>query len=217
MANIDLSGLTPQELKELAAQASKQANEVRNTQRAAYEEIKKATINSIASRITELTRDMEVFKTFLKSETQAFYEVMKEYGELKAAGQDSFTICDDTFKIEVKYKKCKAFDERADIAAKRLIEFLNRWIETAEKGKDNPMYKITMSLLKRNSEGELDYKSISVLYASESEFNSPEYSEIMTLFRESNVIESTKYYYSFYEKGEYGGWDKIEPSFSRIK
>ena len=74
----------------------------------------------------------------LEEETGAFKEVMEEYGRLRANGQMSFTLQDGNYKIEVKSSKVKKFDERADIAASRLIEFLQGWIEKAENGTDNP-------------------------------------------------------------------------------
>ncbi len=46
-----------------------------------------------------------------------------------------------------------------------------------------------MAMLERNRYGDLDYKSISKLYELEPRFNDPEYSEIMQLFKESNVVE----------------------------
>ena len=110
----------------------------------------------------------------------------------------------------------KKFDERADAAATRLIEFLQGWIEGKEDGKDNPMYQLAMTMLERNKYGDLDYKSISKLYEMETKFNDEEYSAIMALFKESHRVDGTRENFYFYERNEMGVWVKLEPSFNRM-
>ena len=73
-----------------------------------------------------------------------------------------------------------------------------------------------MSLIQRNEVGNLDYKSISRLYKLEEDFNDPEYSSIMKLFRESNVVEGTVVRFYFEEKDEDNQWTRIEPSFNKM-
>ena len=116
----------------------------------------------------------------------------------------------------MKSNKVKKFDERADVAASRLIDFLQTWIQGKEDGADNPMYQLAMTLLERNKNGDLDYKSISKLYDLESRFDDPEYSAIMALFKESHLVEGTATNFYFYEKDTLGVWRKLEPSFNRM-
>lgn len=142
---------------------------------------------------------------------------MLEYGQLKRGDQQmSFTAQEGNFKIEVKSNKVKKFDERADVAAARLIEFLQNWIQGKDDGADNPMYQLAMTLLERNKNGDLDYKSISKLYELDNQFNDPEYSDIMNLFKESHLVEGTATNFYFYEKDNMGVWRKLEPSFNRM-
>jgi hypothetical protein len=141
---------------------------------------------------------------------------MKEYGKLKRDDQLGFKISDDEFYMQVKGNKVKKFDERADMAEKRLVEFLENWVEASEKGTKDPMYKLAIMMIQRNENGDLDYKSISRLYELEEDFNDPGYSEIMQLFRESNVVECTAIHFYFEEKNKYNVWNKVEPSFNRL-
>ena len=78
------------------------------------------------------------------------------------------------------------------------------------------MYQLAMAMLERNRYGDLDYKSISKLYELERRFNDPEYSDIMQLFKESNVVERMAVNFYFYERTDMGGWRKLEPSFNRM-
>ena len=107
---------------------------------------------------------MSGFKKWLDGEVTAFTKVMREYGAVKNDGQQSYTITDGDFKLEVKFNKVKGFDERADLAAERLVDYLKRYMAASEKGVEDPMYQMAMTLLERNKTGDLDYKSISKLY-----------------------------------------------------
>ena len=79
------------------------------------------------------------------------------------------------------------------------------------------MNQLAMTLLERNQAGDLDYKSISKLYELEDKFNDPEYSEIMKLFQESNVVQKNATNYYFWKRDKKTGvWRRIEPSFCRI-
>ena len=157
-----------------------------------------------------------VLSDFCQKNVLPFREILSEYGQLRMVGQMSFTIQEGDFRVEVRSNKVKKFDERADAAATRLIEFLQGWIEGKEDGKDNPMYQLAMTMLERNKYGDLDYKSISKLYEMETKFNDEEYSAIMALFKESHLVEGTRENFYFYERNEMGVWVKLEPSFNRM-
>ena len=127
----------------------------------------------------------------------------------------SFTLVEGDFKLEVRSNKVKSFDERADVAAERLMEYLKDYISGSDKGADDPMYQLAISLLERNRQGDLDYKSISKLYELEDKFDD-EYKGIMELFRESNVVQATAINYYFWKRDENNVWHRVEPSFCRL-
>ena len=142
------------------------------------------------------------FRGWLEKEADAFTKVMKEYGQVKSDEQRSYTITDGDFRLEVKSNKVKGFDERADMAADRLIDYLKRYMQNSEKGSDDPMYQMAMTLLE--------------LYELEDKFDE-EYADIMRLFKEANVVQrnATNYYFSR-RNPENGVWTRIEPSFCRL-
>ena len=88
-------------------------------------------------------------------------------------------------------------------------------MKQSEKGADDPIYQLAMTLLERNKQGKLDYKSISKLYELEDKFDG-EYAEIMTLFKESNVVMGTAQNYYFSKRDKDGVWRRLEPSFCRL-
>lgn len=230
METNDLKQLTSKELAELAKQkreeerqAAQQAKQKREEdrrvsliERQAYEGIRAQVIQEIAIKVVAVVEEVKGLHEFVTATTTSFRKVLAEYGQLRNPEQLSFTVKEGDFKVEVKSNKVKHFDERADVAASRLIEFLLDWVKQTPEGTENLMYQLAMTLLERNKYGDLDYKSISKLYEMEVKFGSDEYTAIMNLFKESNIVEGTAINYYFWRKDDLGVWRKLEPSFNRL-
>jgi hypothetical protein len=183
--------------------------------REAYEGIRDQYLFDVERRLDPYVQTGEWLIKWLREESNSFMNILKEYGKLKREDQLGFTVANGNFRITVAAQRIKKFDERADAAAKRLTDFLKEWIKNAPNGENNPIYELAMTMIERNESGDLDYKSISKLYGLEGKFASEEYSDIMALFRESNVITDTVSYFKF-EKKDGDVWKKIEPSFCRM-
>lgn len=216
MSMSNLNDLSVEELERLLAEKKRTKKDEEIRKREAYEAIRAEIVHKIRTKVCGVVNDVKGLFDFVQAETGAFKEVMAEYGQLRDPGQMSYKLDWDGFRIWIKCNKVKRFDERADVAASRLIEFLQAWIQRADNGANDPMYQLAMTLLERNKYGDLDYKSISKLYELEDRFADPEYSAIMTLFKESNVVEGTATNYYFEERDERGVWRKLEPSFNRL-
>ena len=214
VANIEK--MSVEEIEQILKEKKKNEKNNEIKKREAYEEIRAETVHSIKTKVQDVVDMVKGLFDFVSGETGTFKEIMAEYGQLRHSGQMSFKIQDADFRVMVKSNKVKRFDERADVAASRLIEYLQEWIKGKEDGVDDPMYQLAMTMLERNKEGDLDYKSISKLYSLEAKFNSDEYSSIMQLFKESNVVEGTATNYYFEQKNERGVWLRLEPSFNRL-
>lgn len=212
----DLEKLSSKELALLLAKKREEERELSLNRRKAYEGIREKFLQEIETRVSAVANEVSGFHKFMRDETETFRAILAEYGELRTQGQLSYTVKNDTFKVAVKSNKVKCFDERADVAAARLVEFLLEWVKKTPEGTENLMYQLAMTLLERNKNGDLDYKSISKLYEMEERFNSAEYTSIMNLFRESNIVEGNAINFYFFRKDSLGVWRKIEPSFNRL-
>jgi hypothetical protein len=214
---IDLSQMTAEEKKALLAQLNADANESRQAKRDAYESLRAEFMHRVEEFLVNVTADVKGFKQWLEKESEGFISVMRDYGQLKNADQRNYTITDGDFRLQVASNSVKGFDERADMAAERLVAYLKNYMQKSEKGQEDPMYQLAMTLLERNQRGDLDYKSISKLYELEDKFGDQEYKDIMMLFKESNVVQKTAVnYYFFRRHKETGVWMRIEPSFCRL-
>lgn len=211
-----LKGMSKEQRAALLAQLQSEAKNDRVAKRETYEALRGEFMYDVLTRVNDVEQTVSGFKKWLDGEVTAFTNVMREYGAVKNDGQQSYTITDGDFKLEVKFNKVKGFDERADLAAERLVDYLKRYMEASEKGVEDPMYQMAMTLLERNKTGDLDYKSISKLYELEDKFDG-EYAEIMQLFKEANVVQNTATNYYFSKRNpETGVWTRIEPSFCRL-
>lgn len=215
--NLELvKNLTKEQRAELLAQLQNEVKNDRMAKRESYEGLRSQFMHDVFGKVEKVESEVSGFKKWLDGETSAFTKMMREYGAVKNDGQQSYTITDGDLKLEVKFNKVKGFDERADLAAERLVDYLKRYMQASEKGVEDPMYQMAMTLLERNKTGDLDYKSISKLYELEDKFDS-EYAEIMHLFKEANVVQNTATNYYFSKRNpETGVWHKIEPSFCRL-
>lgn len=214
--SVDIKSLSKEQRAALMAQLQQEEKEDRIARRETYEALRGEFMHEVKTNVLEMVNAVTGFRGWLEKEADAFTKVMKEYGQVKSDEQRSYTITDGDFRLEVKSNKVKGFDERADMAADRLIDYLKRYMQNSEKGSDDPMYQMAMTLLERNKMGDLDYKSISKLYELEDKFDE-EYADIMRLFKEANVVQrnTTNYYFSR-RNPENGVWTRIEPSFCRL-
>ena len=213
---VDVSQLTDEQKAALLAQLNAENQNNRQEKRKAYEELRKEFMAKVHENLINLVGETKSFRQWLEKESAAFTAVMREYGEVKYDGQQSYTITDGNFRLSITSNKVKGFDERADLAAERLVTFLNDYMSHSSKGSEDPMYQLAMTLLERNKAGKLDYKSISKLYEMEDKFGSPEYSDIMQLFKESNVVQENAINFYFYHRNDMGVWVRDEPSFCRL-
>ena len=215
MANIDLKGLSPEERKQLLSQLQSEEKQARQDRREAYEALRGQFMHDVFEQLNKVLDNVQGFKKWLDGESEGFKKVMAEYGQTRFEEQGSYTIVDGDMKLEIRQNKVKSFDERADMAADRLIDYLKEYMNKSEKGSEDPIYQLAMTLLERNKQGNLDYKSISKLYELEGKFDE-EYAEIMTLFKESNVVQGTALNFYFSKKDKDGVWRRLEPSFCRL-
>ena len=213
---MDIDKLTEKERDALLIRLSAKKKQDAINRKRNYQKARAKFITSVERRLRKYVKDGKAFKEWLRVEAETYYNMLKDYGELKREEQLGFTVNSENFRIQVKGNRVKRFDERADIAVKRLMDYLDGWIKRIGNGDGNPLYKLAMSLLQRNEYGDLDYKSISRLYELEGDFNDPEYSEIMQLFRESNTVEGNVIRFYFEERDELNRWKRLEPSFNQM-
>ena len=186
LQNVDVKSMSKEQKATLLAQLQQEEKDDRIKRRETYEALRGEFMHEVKEKVTGLVADVKGFRKWIEEETEAFTSVMKEYGQVKSDDQCSYTITDGDFRLEVKSNKVKGFDERADMAAERLIDYLKRYMQQSDKGADDPMYQMAMTLLERL------FKEANVVQRN-----------------------ATNYYFSR-RNPENGVWARIEPSFCRL-
>ena len=215
METNDVSKLTDEQRQALLKDLQQTESEKNRAKREAYESSKAIFMEAVFGFVDEQKAAIDKFYFDLLEGVDDFLEIMSRYGQIKK-GQKSFTLIHNNLKLMVKTNKVKRFDERGDMAASRLVDFLKAWIKKSEKGENDPLYLLAMKTLERNKSGDLDYKRVSDLYALEDRFNDQEYTSIMKLFRESHIVDKTATHFYFFKKTEREIWKKIELSFNQL-
>ena len=131
-----LKSLSAQDRKELLKQLQQEEKESKRNRRDAYEGLRAQFMLEVKNRLLPVVDDVKAFRDWVEKEAAAFRAVMREYGQLRKDEQASFTIVDGDMKLEVRSNKVKSFDERADLAAERLVDYLKRYAMGRELGID---------------------------------------------------------------------------------
>ncbi|MNS11894.1 hypothetical protein D3C72_434450 [compost metagenome] len=211
--------MAKEEIKELELRLEKlkaQEKEERATKRKDYESGRDTLAEYLCTRAKKLHEQMISFKSESVIKLNKFREQMLEYGDLRGGenNKGNFEIKTDQFKVVFSSQLIKRFDERAQLAEKRINEFLKRWL----KKKDRNTYDFINNLMKRDDKtGQFDINMILQLYKMEDRFNDPDWVEGIALFKESYVPYTTAIYQRFYEKEAEGSWRLIPLDFAKLK
>ena len=131
---IDLKGLSPEQRRQLLAQLQDEEKQNRQARRESYEALRGDFMRDVFHRVEGIVEDVSAFKKWIDGESESFKKVMAEYGQTRNDDQNSFTVVDGDLKLEIRSNKVKTFDERADLAADRLIDYLRDYALKSDKG-----------------------------------------------------------------------------------
>lgn len=211
---IDLSSLSAADLRK-ALEAKEQAErKAEQDKRRQYEQDRDDLIMFLGEGAKTLAVSMQAFKNIAFTQLSAFREQMLAYGDIRG-GKDnkgSFEIKNDHFKIVFRTHVIKAFDERAELGASKLREFLKGFV----KKRDREVYTLVESLLDRNSNDEYDINLINRLYKLEDRFDDDNWREAIKLFKEAYNPKKTAQYIQFYTLNDQGGWDNVVLDFAKL-
>lgn len=215
MSKIKLADLSTEELEQ--ALAKRKAAEVAalEKERKLYEARRETLISAASTMAKDLSDQLTQFKADVFKGVTAFYEQMKEYGDVKTSNKGNFSILseDKRFKMEVTRNKQFGFDERGNQAEELIKEFLE---DKTKKG-DKEAYQLISTLLEREQKsGKFDPRNIHKLYQYEHKFKDDRFARAIKLFKEAYTEQKTCQYVRFYEMNENGKYEAIALNFSSI-
>lgn len=215
-ANPALADISIEEIEELLKEKQAAKLKAEQQKRTNYEKRKEEMINTLGGFAMSLQGQMRDLKLEAFKELMTFRQEMLDYGEIRGGERNkgSFQVRNEKYKIEFSSQVNKCFDERAELAEKKLKEFLATFVKKSNKN----AYNIVMALLERNSKtGDFDINLINRLYKMENDFDNPLWKEAIALFKESYSPYGTAQYIKFSVKNSNGGYDAIVLDFAKIK
>lgn len=205
------------ELEEQLKAAKKEKKEKQERERKEYEDERDNLINELAGFAVNVHGQMCDLKHEAMKQMTAFRERMLEYGSLRRGEKNkgSFEIKNDKYKVTFSSNIVKAFDERAELAEKKIKSFLTTFV----KKRDKETFKLVNALLERSDKtGDFDIGLINRLYKLEDTYDDPDWKEGIRLFKEAYNPSGTAYYIRFFERNENtGAWDAIVLDFAKVK
>lgn len=215
--NPALADISIDEIKELLAEKEAAAIKAKKDARDNYERRREEMINTLSGFAVGLQGQMRDLKHEAFMELAKFRLEMLEYGDIRggANNKGSFELKNERFKIKFSSQVNKCFDERAELAEKKLKEFLASFV----KKKDKSAYDLIITLLERNSKtGDFDFDLINRLYKMKDRFQNPLWIEALEMFMESYSPNGTAQYIQFFEKNPTNnGWDAVVLDFAKLK
>lgn len=215
MRKVNVDNLSTDQLEKLLQKRkAKEAKEL-EAKRKEYENNRELLIKSSMTIAQRIHDDMKSFKQDLFKGVENFYDLMKEYGDVKKMNKGNFSIKshDGQFKLEVSKNITFAFDERGDQAETLVKEFLQDKI----KKNDKVAYELITSLLERDKKsGKFDPRNIHKLYAYETKFQDERFQKAMRLFKEAYTEQKTCQYVRFFQMNDNGKYEAIGLNFSSI-
>jgi hypothetical protein len=167
-------------------------------------------VEEIFTRVKELQKMMHKYKFEIAEMISGYLnETAEEFGENWKGNATLYNFNQDCG-VEVKIQKRLSFDERLNVAKKKIDNF----IKDIVKGSKKELVALVNSAFQPDQSGNLDARQIMKL--KRVEIDDPQWKAAIELIDKSLIVQGTKTYYNFKIRKEDGSWKYIVLNFSRI-
>ena len=214
IANKPVSELTSAELKELMKETQRKENAAKAKKEAKYQATKNQLVNELVAKAIGIQEILKEFKAQGFDQLGAHYELMKEFGEVKSNHKGNFQLksTDGEFKVEFSNHMIKEFDERAELAADHLNEFLAAHV----KKRSEADYNMIKGFIEKKND-KFDVGLVGRLFQMENNYDHPSWKKAIDLFRASYVEVDSAQYIRFFKKNEQtGAYENINLNFASV-
>lgn len=212
--NKPVSELTTEELDLLLREREQKARAEKERKERQYQKTKNELVNELVHDALGIQEVLKEFKGAAFSRLKEHYERMKEFGDVRSNHKGNFQLKSDCgdFKVEFSNQVIKEFDERAELAA----EHLNDFLLTHVKKKDTEMYEYIKGLSEKKND-KFDINLVGRLFAMEDKFQHESWKKAIELFKASYVeVDSAQYVRFFKRNDETGAFENINLNFASV-
>lgn len=214
IASKPVSELTAEELKTLLADVQRKEKAEKAKKEKAYQATKNQLVNELVHNAIGIRDILLEFKNSSFDRLKSHYELMKEYGEVKSNHKGNFQLKSDDgqFKVEFANQVIKEFDERSELAAEHLNEFL----ATHVKKRSEADYNMIKGFIEKKND-KFDVSLVGRLFQMEDNYEHPLWKKAIELFKVSYVeVDSAQYVRFFKRNDQNGQYENINLNFASV-
>ncbi len=214
IANKPVSELTAAELKELLRDTQRREAALKAKKEKKYQEVKNQLVNELVHNALGIQEILLEFKKKGFERLKEHYELMKEFGEVKSDSKGNFHLKteDGEYKLEFSNHMIKEFDERAELAAQHLEDFLLTLI----KKNDTSIYEYLKGVTEKKND-KFDIKLVGRLFKMEDKFDHPSWRKAIELFKAAYVeVDSAQYIRFSKQNAQTGAYENINLNFASV-
>lgn len=211
---VDLSQLSDKELQQLLKERKEKQRQQEERMKKEYEGKRDELVSVLVNEAVDIHRKMKRFKGETIQKLEVFREVAKAYGEIRSDSKGGFSLRHSKTGAKVTYERNtkSEYDERADMAAALIKEFLADMV----KKKDKDAYELISSLLAKNKAGDFNPSMIVKLISMKNRFSDERWQKAVKLFEECHNTILISMNVSFKQKNDIGKDINIPLTFASI-
>lgn len=99
MEELNVYALSIEQMEALERKIQERKSETKRQNQAAYLGLREGFITKVKDRVLKEAAEIEAFANFVKNESTGFLQVMREYGQLRRAGQMGYVLVQGNFKL----------------------------------------------------------------------------------------------------------------------
>ena len=195
---VDLSSLSDEELQKALKQREEKLRQERQRRKQEYEAERDALVTDLVTKAHKLHKEMAEFKKEAYQKLEEFREKAKKYGDVRSHSKGGFSLRNSETgqKVTLERNTKAEYDERADLAASLIKEFLGDMV----KKRDKDAYEMISSLLEKNKAGDFNPSMIVKLIRMKDRFNDERWQKAVELFEECHNTTLISMNVAFFQK-----------------
>lgn len=207
--------LSTAQLEALLAQRKKKEKDALERAKKEYEAARDREIEDLMTEGSFLASRLEAFKKKCHEKMDVQSVKLEEYGQIRSNSKGGFSITHSKGNLRITRRRDTEpyWDERAAKA----VELIKDFLQDTVKKRDVKIFKVLMSFLERNKNGDLEYAKVFTLLQYEGEWDDQRWKEGLRLLKESYSVHMKGFGYEFkVKKGEDGKWENLTLNFTAI-
>lgn len=206
--------MTTAQLEELLASRKKKEIKDANAAKKKYEENRDESIAILIASAKQTNEMLSALKGLCHETMDKQHLELSKYNGIRSNSKGGFSVTNSNGNMRVTRRRDTVpnWDERAD----KGVELIKSFLHTAFKKRDQNLFKILLSFIEKNKDGDLEYAKVLGLIQHRDKFDDERWVKGLQLIEESYSNHLRAYSYELKIKDEQGKWQYIDLSFAGL-